>query len=361
MTNTIQYLPEKYLGNSLTRDFPFKFKGFDEAYLDVYIEDENGKQTTLELDVDYDVLVSDSGGNIVLKEALPEGKYIIIARKVPNIQDITYSTSTGFSAKTVENGLDKNVAMIQQLAYDNARSIKIPVGSDTLNLTLPKPLKGKTLKWNDDETGLINSISNIDEIGEAVEQAITSSNGAIQAAANAQNIVDTATSAINAKVNKAEELLSETISYAQKAKFYAERTEKPLTPFCVNSGIVDLNGESAVMKFEENILTAQAPFVYTLANGCSYRIVENLTLDISTLMLNSQHYNVFLNHDNSTLAVLDNYVYAQKMIPVEAKENDIWFNVSCAPFTCLIYSGTEWIECNYVPLGEILISETESV
>ena len=355
MTNTVIYKPEKYAGNGVTREFSFKFKIFDESDLNVYIEDDNGNQKEIELDVDYNVLFSDSGGSVTLKIPPGSGSFIIISSNVPNIQDITYSTSTGFSAKTVEGAFDKNVAMIQQLAYDNARSLKVPIGAETLNLSLPAPNKGKTLKWNDDETGLINSTANIDEIGEAVELAITSSNGAIEAANNAQSIVDNATLSINQKLEMAQELLSEAKENAEKAQFYAENVQIPLPPFCVNSGAVDENGNSNFLKLDGNILNLHAPIVYTLASGVSYKIKNDISVDISALQPDT--YNIFYNHATSEIVLYSNRIFKQRMRPSAPVVNDIWLDISIKPYSEFIFSGEDFIKSDLIPLGLIIIED----
>lgn len=358
MTNTQQYAPEKYMGNDLTCDFAFSFKIFSETDLEIFIE-ESGVQSKLDPDNDYDVVFSDTGGSVNLNSPPRKNQFLIIARNVQLEQVVTYSTSTGFSAETVETGFDKDVAMLQQLAYDGKRAIRVPLGSENLNLSLPTPQKGKTLKWSDDEKGLINSYSNIDEIGEAVELAITSSDGAIRAAENAQNIVDNATSSINSSVNEVNELLNETKNYTEQAQFYAERSEKPLTPFCVNSGVVDFNGNSCLLSLDGDCLTATSPFVYTLADGRSYKRTEPLTFDITNLT--AGNYNIFFNHDSQYLGVLQNKIFYQKISPSSSNNGDVWLDTSCEPFYSKVFDVENWIIKNIVPLGVLELKEDEEL
>jgi len=194
MTNTVAYAPKKQNGNGVTKDVSFAWKIFKETDLIIIIENDITKvQRTLELGTDYSVTFSGgTGGNVSLVVAPPTGETIIVTRNTPQEQGSSYLTSPGFDAKEVEKSLDRASVIVQDVNYSLKRAIKVPIGSEALNLSLPAPNAGKTLKWNETEDGLVNSDVNVDDIDTAVQEAkdyadaaINSANSATASAASA--------------------------------------------------------------------------------------------------------------------------------------------------------------------------------
>ena len=203
MANEVNYSPCKYTANGVTTEFSFTWKIFTETDLVVRLEDRTtGVQTTLVNGTDYVVYFGDVGGYIAFEdeERIPSSQYyIIISREVPDYQSKRYSTSTGFQGSEIENSFDKVSCNLQEVEYTLQRSIKVPIGSANLDMTLPVPSAGKTLKWNQAETGLINSSIDVDEL-ESIANRLHSSIGNIDTVANSITNVNTVSGSI-ANVN----------------------------------------------------------------------------------------------------------------------------------------------------------------
>lgn len=165
MANEVDYSPRKYTGNGSTTEFSFNWKIFTESDITVRLEKiSTGVQTTLTYGTDYSVTFGEVAGYITLTTAPTSEYYVIISRNVSDYQSKKYSTSTGFQGSEIENSFDKVSCNLQELDYTLQRSIKVAVGSSNLDMTLPAPSAGKTLKWNEEETGLINSTIDVDEL-----------------------------------------------------------------------------------------------------------------------------------------------------------------------------------------------------
>lgn len=146
----------------------------------------------------------------------------------------------------------------------------------------------------------------------------------------------------------------ETMIYETKKEF--------LTPFCVESGYVDENGNSAIISAEDSNITFNvdngvlyAPIVAVPANKNAKFIVTNLeSIDISSY--SDGVYNVFVNSGN-TAYLLKNIVYVQKIRPAEPTLNSVFENISKMPIVVEKYNGTTWELFNDVLLGSVVIEE----
>lgn len=192
MANEINYIPCKYKGNGTTLNFPFGWNYFNDSEIIVNIENSSGVQTVLTLGTDYEVKRDTTGGEVICKVAPTSEEYIIISRDTSNLQKTRYSTSVGFQGTEIEKSFDKVSCCLQDIVYSSKRAIKTPIGSTVLDLSLPQPNAGKTLKWNEDNTGLINSNVNIDDISDAVQTAKDYSEQAQNSATNASNSAENA-------------------------------------------------------------------------------------------------------------------------------------------------------------------------
>ena len=164
MTNEVNYAPKKYGCNGSTVKFSFNWKIIEPEDLVVLLEDElTLEQVKLVDGVDYTLEFGDVGGEITTLQKYPVGKNIIIAREVSRFQDKTYSTSSGFQTKQIEESLDRLSANVQDLAYTLDRALKVPIGSGKLNVEFPEKLiNDNTLVWSDEEDAFVN----YDVIGE---------------------------------------------------------------------------------------------------------------------------------------------------------------------------------------------------
>lgn len=189
MANEVDYIPCKYRGNGLTSHFSFRWKIFTEKDIIVQLEDVvSGKQVIQQYATDYSVSFNDVGGFVSFVNPPTEDSYIVISRNVSDYQSKTYSTSTGFQGSELEDSFDEVSCNIQELEYDLKRAIKVPVGSSVLNLDLPLPQAGKTLKWNKEENGLVNSTINVDTLENIANRLYESVDNVDLVAENTENI-----------------------------------------------------------------------------------------------------------------------------------------------------------------------------
>lgn len=189
MANEVDYIPCKYRGNGLTSHFSFRWKIFTEKDIIVQLEDVvSGKQVIQQYATDYSVSFNDVGGFVSFENPPAKDSYIVISRNVSDYQSKTYSTSTGFQGSELEDSFDEVSCNIQELEYDLKRAIKVPVGSSVLNLDLPLPQAGKTLKWNKEENGLVNSTINVDTLENIANRLYESVDNVDLVAKNTENI-----------------------------------------------------------------------------------------------------------------------------------------------------------------------------
>lgn len=353
MTNEKDYTPVKCGCNGVTVNFGFKWKILSPEDLIILLENkETEEQTELEYNKDYSVEYGAMGGSITTKTAYPDGFSIIVSRKVSQYQGKTFSTTGGFQASEIESAYDRVSTNVQDLDYTLQRAIKVPVGSKVLDLTLPNPVAGRTLKWNDEGTGLINSDVSIDEIDFLVEETRVNKDKAVNAAetaeAQAEIIIEQAEK-ITETYNAAISDINETTQYS------LDRLKGvPYIPCCVNAGRVDENGEADLLEFEYETRTvkAVAPFTYTTVSRKTYNVNSDLSIVIPEELTGT--INILVDRDNSGQFYLEafaNTVYIQKAKPQEAMENDIWIDISVAPEKGKMYKSGQWQEYEGIHIG----------
>lgn len=150
------------------------------------------------------------------------------------------------------------------------------------------------------------------------------------------------------------------ITKKQVETMICETQKEFLTSFCVESGYVDENGNSAIISAEDSNVTfnvdngvVYAPIVAIPANKNAKFTVTNLeSIDISSY--SDGVYNVFVNSGN-TAYLLKNTVYVQKIRPAEPTLNSVFENISKMPIVVEKYNGTTWELFNDVLLGSVVI------
>ena len=229
MTLSATYEPRRQQGNGVTKEFSYSFDPYSIEALKVYIE-ENGVQVET---TDYTATANENGGIVTFNVAPTSNQYVVIARSVPQDQEVPFYTSSGFDAGVVENSLDKLTAMIQEVNNEAVRSAKLPKGYN-IKLELPVPESGKGLYWNNEGTGFQNSRLNLDDVETltksyrdqslaARDEAVASSTRAVNTVkeatdllANTQTYVGEAIETINTAVEDAKTTVSETSEEAKE-------------------------------------------------------------------------------------------------------------------------------------------------
>ena len=125
-----QTVKNVYAGNGSTTVFPFTFalKESDGARVSVYVTNDAGaseKTTNFTIDANAKTVTYPTSG-----DPLPTGKKIVIRREIPNEQELNLENLGPFFAEDVEDEMDREVMMIQQLAEEVERSVKVDMASD---------------------------------------------------------------------------------------------------------------------------------------------------------------------------------------------------------------------------------------
>lgn len=122
-----------YPGNGVTTSFPFSFKVFSSTDVVVVLTDPNGVETTLS-GADYSVAINADqdaapGGAVEKTPALSTGYLLTITSSVPNLQPLDLTNQGGFYPKVINAALDRLTVLVQQVAEQVGRAVKVGISS----------------------------------------------------------------------------------------------------------------------------------------------------------------------------------------------------------------------------------------
>ena len=133
-----------FVGNGTATVFPFTFKVFAAADLDVVrLTTSTGVETTLVLNSNYSVTLngdqnSNPGGSItLLAGALATGYTLVITSDIANLQPTDLTNQGGFYPEVITDALDRATIQIQQISDIGDRTLKIPITDGSLNMEMP--------------------------------------------------------------------------------------------------------------------------------------------------------------------------------------------------------------------------------
>lgn len=207
-----QIVKNVYAGNGSTTVFPFTFalNTSDGEYVKVYIADEtevSEETTNFTIDTTVKTVTYPATG-----DPLPSGYKIIIRRELPNEQDLNLENNGAFFAEDIESTFDREVMMIQQLAEQLDRAVKVDMSSVTTPDELIAELRTKSAEAVASaaaaKTSEDNAAASATSAGTSATNAATSATAASNSATNAAtsetnagtsatNAAASATSAIN--------------------------------------------------------------------------------------------------------------------------------------------------------------------
>lgn len=155
-------------GNGSTTSFPFTFKVFTSADVEVVFADTDGVETVLTLDSDYSVALNADqdatpGGSVgypLSGAALATGEKLSIAGALAYEQETDIPTGGNFNPTVLENALDKLSMQTQQLAESVSRAAKVPITNAADADTLTQAI----LVAANNITGLQTIVTNINDI-----------------------------------------------------------------------------------------------------------------------------------------------------------------------------------------------------
>lgn len=125
-----QAVKNVYAGNGSTTVFPYTFalNEDDGEYVGVYVTNDEGTSEETDnytIDTTAKTVTYPASG-----DPLEEGKKITIIRELPNEQNLNLENLGPFFADDVEDEMDREVMMIQQLAEQVDRAVKVDVTDD---------------------------------------------------------------------------------------------------------------------------------------------------------------------------------------------------------------------------------------
>lgn len=157
MTVTNETNKIKYGGDGATVAFDFDFKIFSSDDLFVYLIDSDGVSTLQTISVDYTLTIDNSeGGTVTMLSAPASDEELLIVRELDLTQPTDLPTETNFPEITIENEFDRSRMIDIQLSEQIARALKLPISTETSDLSLPEPEANKVLTWNDAGDALEN-------------------------------------------------------------------------------------------------------------------------------------------------------------------------------------------------------------
>jgi len=175
MTLANQTSKNIYVGDDSTLVFAYTFRIFEDADLEVTIQDTSvdpQTEITLVLTSDYTVSGADdpTGGNVTLvlggqlSVAPTTTDNITIRRALPLTQPTDYVENDPFPADAHEDTVDRSRMIDQQLQEEVDRSIKLAANITGVSVILPTPESGAPIGWNTAADALTNNPDNLNQV-----------------------------------------------------------------------------------------------------------------------------------------------------------------------------------------------------
>jgi len=145
-----------YAGDGVTTLFPFTFKVFSAADLEVVtLETDSGAIDELVLNVDFSAVLNadqnaSPGGSItLLAGGLAVGLELSISTDMAQLQNVNLINGGGFFPDVINQALDTLTILLQQLMLVALRAIRVPFG-DAADLELPSAAQraGKVIMFD---------------------------------------------------------------------------------------------------------------------------------------------------------------------------------------------------------------------
>lgn len=180
-----------YDGNDVTTSFPFSFKVFAASDMVVVRTDAIGAETTLTAGADYSVTLNADqdtapGGSVVLPVPLASSNLLTITSSVPNLQALDLTNQGGFYPRVINAALDRLTILVQQVAEQVGRAVKVDISSNLSPSQLVASLNANTAA----------------AVASAASAAASEANAAASEAAAATSETNAATSEANAAASE---------------------------------------------------------------------------------------------------------------------------------------------------------------
>ena len=138
------------------------------------------------------------------------------------------------------------------------------------------------------------------------------------------------------------------------------------TPFCVNSGFVNSNGNAGLFHYTAGVSTSiefnvgdgttYPPITFTTAKGKTTTLEAINSYDLS--QTDNGTYLVYLTENATAVTLSDNgaSIYRQPAPPTSPSATDIWLDTSKEGLTSYIRESGTWVEANIVVLGKVTVN-----
>jgi len=204
-----QAVKNVYAGNGSTTVFPYTFalNEDDGEYVGVYVTNDEGTSEETDnytIDTTAKTVTYPASG-----DPLEEGKKITIIRELPNEQNLNLENLGPFFADDVEDEMDREVMMIQQLAEQVSRAVKVDVTDD-----LPS-------------ASVVYDINHVREYKD--EAALSASNAAYSESVASEAATNAAASALAASTSETNAGTSETNAASSAAAALASQNAAALS------------------------------------------------------------------------------------------------------------------------------------
>lgn len=198
----------QYVANGSQTVFPYPFPIFTESDIEVWI----GAARVAASAYFVAGAGSSEGGAVTLAAPPPPATIVTLRRRLTLRRTSDFHDDGIIRAKVVNDEFDYQTMSVQQVAEDVDRAVKrAHTSSSKADLTLPDPVPGRAIKWNDDASGLENSAIDVDQVlaqatGGAAEAEASAASAAVSAmtatarAADATSAASTATAAADRAV-----------------------------------------------------------------------------------------------------------------------------------------------------------------
>ena len=275
-----------YAGNGVTTAFPFAFKIFTKADVQVVRATTAGVETILVLDSDYSVSVntnqtSNPGGTITYPISGAPLSAILTLTASGNVsytQGTSLPVGGAFNAAVVEAALDRVTLLTQQLLEQVSRAVKVSISSGI------------------DPAAYLTSIAAaVTAVNAAAGAAGTSATNAATSEGNALSYKNTAgTSATNAATSEGNALSSK-----NAAQQYLETLVQPFSFYKTDYDTVCFSKTAA------GALSIKAGTVVVIAGVA--KLFSTLTAVTMPTLVAGSDYSVWVKTDGTAVAVIDPY------------------------------------------------------
>lgn len=233
----------QYVADGQLAAFSFPFPIFTAQDLEVYLDDVRASDGFTLTGVG-----ATDGGTVTFAVVPPAGTLVTLRRRLAIRRLTDFQEGGAFRAKVVNDELDYQTAVLQQLAVDLARCLRLsPTDPSTANLELPPVAPGKTIGWNDDGTGLTNEPSNFKAVHDAIQASAAAAEAAAARADERAAIAEAVT----------EPMLLPTVD-AQAAAVMAQESEAAAAAAAGAAAQAEAGAEAAIGQVAHDAATAQA-------------------------------------------------------------------------------------------------------